>query len=98
LVAHEAPGQVVGMEVGDQILRDAVAVALRGAHDRIDVPGRVHHRRLVRVRVTEQVDVVLHRTELELLEVDGELHGRPPVHSTGRTTVKRGCVRGPTGR
>ena len=66
--------QVIGMEVGDQVVRDAVAVGLGRLDDRVDVPRRVDHRRLVRGRVAEQVDVVLHRAELELLEVDGLLH------------------------
>src|SRR5437867_34473 len=60
--------------------RDSVAVGLGGADDRVDVPRGVHDRRLVRVRIAEQIDVVLHRAELELLEVDRKLHrGRPCI-------------------
>ena len=75
LVPHEVAAQVVGVEVRDQVLRDPVAVGLGGLDERVDVPGRIDDGRLVRGRIPEQVCVVLHRPDLELLEVDRMLHG-----------------------
>src|SRR5258707_9787947 len=53
-------------------------VGLRGVDDRVDLPRGIHHDALAGHRVADEIDEVLHRSQLELLEIDSRLaHGVP---------------------
>jgi len=66
----EAPTHMVLVGVGDEGARERHAVGLGSLHDRVDLPGRVHDDALAGLGVADEIDEVLHRPELHLLEVD----------------------------
>jgi hypothetical protein len=78
---------VILVGVGDERARDRHALGLGGLDDRVDLPRRVDHDALARLRIADEIDEVLHRPQLHLLQVDRLVrHGvyRTPGPSTRR--------------
>src|SRR5262245_44180436 len=82
----EAPADVVLVRVRDQRARDRHAPRLGGLDDRVDLPGRIDDDALARYRVANEIDEILHRPELHLLEIDRvvrHVHHPTPVAPPG---------------
>src|SRR6185295_6815276 len=75
LDAAERATDVIGMSVVDERMGDFHLVLRRDLENRVDLPSRIDHRDLARLDRTDQIDVVLHRTDFELFEVERRIHG-----------------------
>ena len=61
---------MIEMAVGNENFRDRQVVFLRHLNDAIHVPGGVDNRHLTAVGVTNEVDVVRHRPQLNLFQIN----------------------------
>src|SRR5439155_19812350 len=66
---EEMPPDVILVRVGHERPRDPHPVGLGRSDDRLDLPRRIDHDALACLAVAHEVDEVLHRPELHLLEV-----------------------------
>ena len=98
----EAAADVVLVGVGDQRAGDRHAAGLGRFDDRLDLPCRVDDDALTRLRVADEIDEVLHRPQLHLLQVDRLVrHGtivlqvhRPGENGTSPSRIRaRGAAR-----
>jgi hypothetical protein len=64
------------MRVGNQYLTDSVSVCLGGLHDAVDLPCRVHRGGLPGDGIADELHIVLHRSALDLFEVESLRHIR----------------------
>src|ERR1700687_1440490 len=77
---------MVRVTVGDDRAGDRLSILCGGLLDRLDVPGRVDHRHLLRAWPAEEVDKILHRTQWELPQIQiGSSHSSSPQASQSRS-------------
>jgi hypothetical protein len=93
----EAAADVILVRVRDQGAGEPHAVGLRGIDDRVDLPRGIDHDALARDRIADEVDEVLHRPQLELLEVDSRFAHGFPCYSGRRHRSKRAFADGAGG-
>ena len=74
LHARESATDVIGMRVRHERVRDFHLVLLRDLENRIDFPSGIDDRDFASFGRTDQVDVILHRPDLELFEVESTVH------------------------
>src|SRR6059036_775467 len=75
----EAPADVILVRVRDQRAGEPHAVGLRGIDDRVDLQRGIDDDAFARDRIADEIDEVLHRPQLELLQIDSRLaHLWPP--------------------
>src|SRR4029077_8285958 len=97
LDARDAPGHaprrktaahVVLVGMRNERARDRHAPGLGGLDDRVDLPGGIDDHALARHRIADEIDEVLHRPELHLLEIDRVVrhasHPTPGPRAHGR--------------
>ena len=87
----EAAADVVLMGVSHQRAGEPHAVGLGGVDDRVDLPRGIHHDALAGHRVADEIDEVLHRPQLELLEIDSRLGHGVSCYSGRRARSRKGA-------
>src|SRR5207245_1258202 len=84
--AAEAAAHVILVGGREERAGERDAPGLRGLHDGVDLPRRVDDHALARLRIADEVDEILHRPQLHLLEVDRLVrHGHHPTPVTPTT-------------
>src|SRR5712692_11826273 len=77
---------MVRVTVGDDRAGDRLSIRCGGLLDRLDVPGGVDHRHLLRPWCAEEVDKIFHRTQRKLSQVKiGSSHSSSPQASQSRS-------------
>ena len=74
LDAGERAADMIGMSVGDESMGDFHVVLRRDFENRIDLPSRIDHRDFACFGRTDQIDIVLHRTDFELFKIKRRIH------------------------
>src|SRR5439155_25261319 len=65
----EAPADVILVSMGDERAGDRHALRLGGLDNRVDLPRWVDHHALAGLRVADEIDEILHRPQLLLLQI-----------------------------
>ena len=73
--AGKPPAHVIRMSVGNQGMSDLELFLSGNTQNRVDLPGSVHHRDFTCLGGTDEINVVLHRADFDLLEVELIVHG-----------------------
>jgi hypothetical protein len=82
VVAEEMTAHVILMRVGHQRAGEAHVLRGRQVRDGVDLPGGIHHHALAAGPVAHEIHEVLHRPQLDLLEVEpGSRHQYPLTHT-----------------
>ena len=70
---------MIGMGMRDEGVGDFDIVLRRDLQDRIDLPSRVHDGNFARFRRADQIHVILHRSDFDLLEIQHRLQPRTDI-------------------